>query len=79
MSQPLLEVKTKSSPARYTSSPSPSFLSSGDYPIAATNGTGINYQSHNGATETERKLWADKKESLQKQIQVTTMLFYECV
>ena len=77
MSQPLLEVKTKSSPARYNTSPSPSFLSSGDYPVTATNGAEINYQSYNGATETERKLWANEKESLQKQIQVITMLLYE--
>ena len=69
VSQPLLDATTKSSTVRYTSSPS--FLTSGEYPLATANGAAeINHQSHNGDIENERKLWADEKDSLQKQIQV---------
>lgn len=74
MSQPLLDGRTKSSPGRYTSSPS--FLTSGEYPVATTNGAGVNHQSHNDNIEGERKLWADERESLQKQIQVIAVLFF---
>lgn len=71
VSQPLLDGSTKSTTARYNSSPS--FLTSGEYPVASTNGTELNHQPHNGAIENERRLWADEKESLQKQIQVITI------
>ena len=70
VSQPLLDGGTKSS-LRYT--PSPSFLTSGEYPIATANGPELDSQLHNGTIENERKLWTDEKESLQKQIQVTTV------
>ena len=73
MSQPLLDGGTKLSDTRY--SPSPSFLTSGEYSIATTNGTELNHQSQNSsAIENERRLWADEKESFQKQIQVVTIL-----
>ena len=69
VSQPLLDATTKSSTVRYTSSPS--FLTNGEYPLATANGAvEINHQSHNGDIENERKLWADEKDSLQKQIQL---------
>ena len=69
VSQPLLDTTTKSSTVRYTSSPS--FLTSGEYTLATANGAAeISHQSHNGDIENERKLWADEKDSLQKQIQV---------
>ena len=74
MSQPLLDGRTKSSPGRYTSSPS--FLTSGEHPIASTNGAGVNHQSHNDTIESERKLWTNEKESLQKQIQVIVVYLY---
>ena len=74
VSQPLLDATTKSSTVRYTSSPS--FLTSGEYPLATANGGAaeISHQSHNGDIENERKLWADEKDSLQKQIQVIITL-----
>lgn len=71
VSQPLLDGSKKLSPSRYTSSPS--FLASREYPISTTNGTEVDHQSHNGATENESKLWANERESLQKQIQVMTI------
>jgi len=70
VSQPLLDSNTKSS-LRFT--PSPGFLTGGEYSVTVANGPELSSQLHNGTNEDKHRLWANEKESLQKQIQVITM------